>query len=116
MGEWRWAGLGALLIGAGPALAQPPPAGAGDCAGQVILLGAGSQAEGPGFAYWATLSNPGMRPVRVEPRWGEAALPSLRLEAGRMQRIRLGMGTARLPAEEIEAATRLGCKAVPTRP
>lgn len=116
MGGWRWAGLGALLVGAGPGLAQPPPAGAGDCTGQVILLGAGSQAEGAGFAYWATLSNPGMRPVRVEPRWGEAALPALRIEAGRMQRIRLGAGEARLAGEEIEAATRLRCQPVPTRP
>lgn len=104
-----WMGAMALLLAALPAAAQ-------DCAGQVILLGAGSQAEGPGFAYWATLSNPGMRPVQVEPRWGEATLPALRIEAGRMQRVRLGTGAARLPAEEIEAATRLRCQAVPTRP
>lgn len=109
-----WMGLAPLLLLAWPAAAQPP---AEDCAGQVILLGTGSQAEGAGFIYWATLSNPGMRPVRVEPRFGEAApAPPLRIEAGRMQRLRLGEGTARLSAEEIAAATHLRCRRIPTQP
>jgi|JI8StandDraft_2_1071088.scaffolds.fasta_scaffold194516_1 hypothetical protein len=102
-------GMAALLLGTLPAAAQ-------DCAGQVIILGAGSQAEGAGFAYWATLSNPGMRAVQVEPRWGEGSLPALRIEAGRMQRIRLGAGEARLAAEAIEAATRLRCQPIPRQP
>lgn len=104
-----WMGAAALLLAALPAAAR-------DCAGQLILLGAGSQAEGPGFAYWATLSNPGMRAVRVEPRWGEARLPALRIEAGRMQRVRLGTGANRLPAEDIEARTSLSCQPVPRQP
>lgn len=108
-----WIGLALAALGAAPAWAQPAP---GDCAGQVILLGAGSQAEGAGFAYWATLSNPGMRAVLVEPRWGEARLPALRIEAGRMQRIRLGTGAARLPSEEIEAGTGLRCQAIARQP
>jgi hypothetical protein len=117
MRGWRWAGITALLLGAAPALGQPPAPVWGDCAGQVILLGAGSQAEGAAFAYWATLSNPGMRAVRVEPRLGQApAAPALRIEASRMQRIRLGEGAERLPAEAIEAAIRLRCQAVPARP
>jgi hypothetical protein len=102
-------GVAALLLTALPAAAQ-------DCTGQVIILGAGSQAEGTGFAYWATLSNPGMRAVQVEPRWGEARLPPLRLEAGRMQRIRLGTGAARLPGEDIEAATSLRCQPLARQP
>ncbi|MBS7788985.1 hypothetical protein KTR66_03205 [Roseococcus sp. SDR] len=104
-----WMGVAALLLGTLPAAAQ-------DCAGQVIVLGAGSQAEGAGFAYWATLSNPGMRGVQVEPRWAEATLPALRIEAGRMQRVRLGLGATRLTAEEIEAATRLRCQPIPRQP
>lgn len=117
MGRWRWAGLAALLLGAAPAWAQPPSPAWGDCAGQVILLGTGSEGAGSGFAYWATLSNPGMRAVRVEARFGEApAAPALRIEAGRMQRIRLGEGADRLAAEAIEVAIRLRCQAVPARP
>lgn len=110
-----WIGLAGAVVAVAPAWAQPAPA-PGDCAGQVIILGAGSQAEGTGFAYWATLSNPGMRAVQVEPRWGEAALPPLRIEAGRMQRLRLGTGAVRLPTEEVEAATRLRCQPIPRQP
>lgn len=104
-----WLGAAALLLAAMPAAAQ-------DCAGQVIILGAGSQAEGAGYAYWATLSNPGMRAVQVEPRWGEARLPVLRIEPGRMQRVRLGMGAARLAAEAIEAGTGLRCQPITRLP
>ena len=114
MAGWRFWGL-APLLWAPVAAAQPP--GWADCAGQLIILGTASQAEGSGFSYWATLSNPGMRAVRVEPRFGEApATPALRIEAGRMQRIRLGEGAERLAADAIEAAIRLRCQAVPARP
>lgn len=99
-----------------PLRAQPAPV---DCltSGLVLLLGTASEAQGAGFTYWATLSNPGMRPVRVEPRFGEApAAPPLRIEAGRMQRLRLGEGSIRLSAEEIAATTRLRCQRIATQP
>jgi hypothetical protein len=104
-----------MWLWAAPALAQAQ--GWGDCAGQVILLGTASQPEGARFTYWASLSNPGMRPVRVEARFGEGpAQPALRIEGGRMERLRLGGGPERLPAEAIAAATLLRCQMVPTRP
>lgn len=118
----RWTHLLPLLplTMAAPLRAQTAPV---DClaSGLVILLGTASAAqrpgEGQGFAYWATLSNPGMRPVRVELRFGDAAAaPLLRIEAGRMQRLRLGEGATNLSAEEIAAATRLRCQRIPTQP
>lgn len=114
----RWTRLLPLLGLAMPAplAAQPAPV---DClaSGLVLLLGTASEAQGAGFTYWAVLSNPGMRPVRVEPRFGEAAAaPLLRIEAGRMQRLRLGEGAAQLSAEEIAAATRLRCQRIQTQP
>lgn len=114
MAGWKFWGL-APLLWAPVAVAQPPAWA--DCAGQVIILGTASQAEGAGFSYWATLSNPGMRPVRIEPRFAEAnAAPALRIEAGRLYRLRLGEGAASLSAEEIAAATRLRCQRIPTQP
>ncbi len=121
MAGWKFWGL-APLLWAPVAVAQPPgwtaqPSGWADCAGQVIILGTASQAEGAGFSYWATLSNPGMRPVRIESRFADAkAAPALRIEAGRMHRLRLGEGAAWLSAEEIAAATRLRCQRIPTQP
>lgn len=96
--------------------AQPAPV---DClaSGLVLLLGTASEAQGTGFVYWATLSNPGMRPVRIEPRFGQApAAPLLRIEAGRLQRLRLGEGTANLSAAEIAADTQLRCQRIQTQP
>lgn len=103
-----------LLLCAAPAAARSPW---GDCAGQVILLGTTSQAEGAGFAYWAALSNPGMRPVLVAARLGvDAALPPLRIEAGRMHRLRLGAGTTALAPDEIAGRLHLACQRIATQP
>ena len=104
----------ALLI-AWPAAAQAPAWQ--DCTGRVIILGHHSQAEGASFSHWATLSNPGMRPVRVQPGFGETppAAPA-RIEAGRMLRLRLGEGPERLSAEQIALAMRLRCQTIPTQP
>ncbi|UPY37932.1 hypothetical protein [Sediminicoccus sp. KRV36] len=97
------------------AAAQPP--GWEGCAGRVIILRTGSQAEGAGFGYWVTLSNPGMRPLWVAPRFADAApAPPLRIEAGRMLQLRLGEGAANLSAEDVAAATRLRCQAIQTQP
>jgi hypothetical protein len=114
----RWIYLLPLLPMAitGPLRAQTTPV---DClaSGLVLLLGATSEARGDGFTYWATLSNPGMRPVRVEPRFGDAAaFPPFRLDAGRTQRLRLGDGAANLSAEDLAAATRLRCQRIATQP
>ncbi len=117
----RMALMGGALLMAWPAAAQGPAQGPvpawEDCTGRIIILGQYSRAEGAAFSHWATLSNPGMRPIRVQPGFGEAppAAP-VRIEAGRMERVRLGTGAAQLPAAEIEAAMRLRCQAVPTRP
>lgn len=103
-------GLGLMLGLAMPAAAQPLAAW-GDCAGRVIILGTASQAEGEGFGYWASLSNPGMRPVVVAAGLAGAPPQTFRIEAGRMQRTRLGGGNAALEPAAIEAATRLQCRA-----
>ena len=107
--------VGLALLMAWPASAQAPAWEA--CAGRIIILGQHSQAEGPLFTYWMTLSNPGMRPVRVEARLGDAPPPqAARIEAGRMQRLRLGEGAERLSPTDIETATRLRCQTIPTQP
>lgn len=113
----RWTCLLALALPAWPMAAGAQPAGWEDCAGRVLVLGTHSQAEGALFTHWATLSNPGMRPVRVAPRWGEAppGAPQ-RLESGRMLRLRLGEGETRLTAEQIAAPLRLFCQAIATLP
>jgi hypothetical protein len=107
--------MGGALLMAGPVAAQAPAWE--DCAGRVIILGQHSQAEGALFSHWATLSNPGMRPVRVQPGFGEVppAAPA-RIEAGRMLRLRLGEGPQRLSAEQIAQAMRLRCQIIPTQP
>jgi len=88
-----------------------------DCAGRVLVLGTQSLAEGAGFSHWATLSNPGMRPVRVETRFGEGApAGSLRIEAGRTERLRLGEGVVALTPEQMALALRLRCQMIRTQP
>lgn len=118
----RWTCLLALLLPAFPLAAKAQPVGAqpaswGDCTGRVLVLGTHIQAEGALFTHWATLSNPGMRPIRVAMRWGEGAAGApQRLESGRMLRLRLGEGAARLSPEEIAAQLRLLCQPIATQP
>lgn len=111
----RRALIGAVLLMAWPAGAQAPAWA--DCTGRIIILGQHSQAEGALFSHWATLSNPGMRPIRVQPGFGETppAAPA-RIEAGRMLRLRLGEGPERLSPEQIALAMRLRCQTIPTQP
>lgn len=113
----RWTCLLALALPAWPMVAGAQASGWEDCAGRILILGTHSQAEGARFAHWATLSNPGMRPIRVAPRWGEGAAGApQRLESGRMLRLRLGDGETRLPPEQIAAQLRLLCQAIATQP
>ncbi len=106
---------GFALLMAWPAAAQAPAWQ--DCTGRVIILGQHSQAEGALFSHWATLSNPGMRPVRVQSRLGEAAPAApARIEAGRMLRLRLGEGPEQLTPAQIAQAMRLRCQTIPTQP
>jgi len=108
-----------IMLAAGPAQAQQPvpqqpvaqqPV---DClaSGMLFLLGAGSQQEGRAVSYTASLSNPGMRTIWL--RAGFAGAPPgepLRIEAGRMLRLRLGEGEALLSPEQIIAQARLLCQ------
>lgn len=115
--EWAMHFLPLVLIitlAAGPALSQQSqPQQPVDClaSGMLFLLGAGSQPEGGLVTYTASLSNPGMRTIWL--RAGFAGAPPgepLRIEAGRMLRLRLGEGQAVLSPEQVMAQARLLCQ------
>jgi hypothetical protein len=92
-----------------PLKAQPAPV---DCvaSGLIFVLGTGSQPEGEGFAYWASLSNPGLRTVHWRHRFGDGTPgPMQRLEASRQTRLALGHGAANLTPEEVARALVLRC-------
>jgi len=104
-----------IMLAAVPAQAQQPAAQQTpvDClaSGMLFLLGAGSQGEAGAVSYTASLSNPGMRTIWL--RAGFAGAPpggALRIEAGRMIRLRLGEGEALLSPEQIIGQARLLCQ------